>query len=182
MDIVKLYIMIGLFAKLIVALNSNSRPGEMASAIAFGFLLALIPGGNLLWVLLFILAFFLKHNMGSFLLSLALFRLITPLFDSLLSSFGGLILDASFLRGFFTYLYNLPLFSYTNFNNTVVLGAFVAGVVLWTPVFILFVKLVRIYRKTLAPKIAESKIIKALKKVPILSKLTKAVSKLSVAI
>lgn len=174
--------MIGLIAKLIVALNSNSRPGEMASAIAFGFLLALIPGGNFLWTLLFILAFFLKHNMGSFLLSLALFRLVTPFFDPALSSLGGIILETSFLRGGFTILYNLPLLSYTNFNNTVVMGAFAAGVALWIPVFLLFDKLVRIYRKTLAPKIAESKLVKALKKVPILSKITKAVSKLSVAI
>ena len=174
--------MIGLIAKLIVTLNSNSRPGEMASAIAFGFLLALIPGGNLLWTLLFLLAFFLKHNMGSFFLSLLLFRLITPLFDPLLNNIGSFILEFSNLKGFFTFLYNLPLLSYTNFNNTIVMGALVAGIVLWFPVFLLFKSLVKLYRKKLAPKIADSKLVKALKKIPLLSKITKAVSKLSFAV
>jgi len=174
--------MIGLIAKLIVALNSNSRPGEMASAIAFGFLLALIPGGNLLWTLLFLLAFFLKHNMGSFFLSLLLFRLITPLFDPLLDSLGGSILEASFLNGIFTSLYNLPLLSYTSFNNTIVMGAFTAGVIMWFPLFLIFKTLVKLYRKKLAPKIADSKLVKALKKVPLLSKITRAVSKISVAV
>jgi uncharacterized protein (TIGR03546 family) len=174
--------MIGLIAKLIVALNSNSRTGEMASAIAFGFLLALIPGGNLLWTLLFIFAFLLKHNMGSFLLSLVVFRLFTPFFDTILNSLGEIILEASFLTDFFTFLYNLPLLSYTNFNNTIVMGAFVAGVLLWFPLFLLFRIFVKVYRKKLAPRIADSKLVKALKKVPLLSKITKAVTKLSVAV
>lgn len=174
--------MIGLIAKLIVTLNSNSRPGEMASAIAFGFLLALIPGGNLLWIFIFVLAFFLKHNMGSFLLSLMIFRLITPFFDSLLDALGGNILEVSSLNGLYTSLYNLPLFSYTNFNNTLVMGAFVSGFVLWVPLFLLFKSLIKMYRKKLAPNIAENKIIKALKRIPLFSKISKAVAKLSFAV
>ena len=170
--------MIGLIAKLVVALNSNSRPGEMASAIAFGFWLALIPGGNLLWILLFIIAFFLKHNMGSFLLSLALFRLITPLADTLLDILGGWILQLSFLNEFYTLLYNLPLVSYSNFNNTIVMGAFVLGLILWFPLYLLFKIIVKLYRRKIAPRIAESKFVKALKKVPILSKITKMAGEL----
>ena len=174
--------MIGLIAKLIVALNSNSRPGEMASAIAFGFLLALLPAGNLLWIVLFIIIFFLKINMGAFLLSLGLFRLITPLFDPWLDVLGGLILQASFLQGGLTFLYNLPLVSYTAFNNTIVMGAFISGFILWFPLYLLFLALVKVYRKKLAPKIADSKLVKAFKKIPLLSKITKAVSKLSVPV
>jgi hypothetical protein len=39
-------------AYLVVALNANTRPGEIAAGAACGVLLALIPGGNLLWIVL----------------------------------------------------------------------------------------------------------------------------------
>jgi len=174
--------MITFIAKIIVALNSNSRPSEMASAIAFGFWLALIPGGNLLWTLLFIIVFFLKLNLGSFLLTLALSRMFVPLLDSMLDLFGGLILQIPALEGFFTSFYNLPLVPYSLFNNTIVMGAFAAGLILWVPFFLIFLQLVKLYRKKVAPKIADSKIVKAMKGIPIVSKIIKIAGNLTAAV
>lgn len=172
--------MISFIAKLIVALNSNSRPSELASGITFGFLLALVPGGNLLWVGLFVIAFFLKHNISAFLLSLGIFRLFISIFDPLLDRIGGILLEFPSLQDFFTNLYNTPYLSYTNFNNTIVAGGFVLGLVLWIPIFLIFIVLIKIYRKRIAPKIAESKFVKTLRKIPIISKLTSSIRKLSV--
>jgi len=167
--------MIGLIAKILVALNSNSRPGEMASGLSFGLWLSLVPGGNLLWIILFVVAFFLKHNTAAFLLSLAAFRLIVPLSDPLLDSLGGFVLSQPGFHGFFTGLYNLPLGIYTSFNNTVVAGGFLAGLLLWFPVFMLVRVLIRIYRRYVAPKLAESRPVRFLKRVPILSRLARAI-------
>ena len=171
--------MISIFAKIFVALNSNSRPSELASGITFGFWLALIPGGNLLWTALFIIAFLLKHNLAALILSMGLFRTIITLFDPLLDKLGGWVLDMPSLQDFFTSLYNTPLLPYSNFNNTLVTGGFLFGIICWIPVFILFLQIVKIYRKKIAPKLAESKIVKTLKKVPLVSKITKAVQKVS---
>ncbi|MCK5674195.1 MAG: TIGR03546 family protein [Spirochaetales bacterium] len=171
--------MISFIAKLVVALNSNSRPGEMASGIAFGLLLAFIPAGNLLWITIFILAFFIKHNIAAMLLSFGLFRIIISVFDSFLDLIGGMFLEISAFQDFFTYLYNVPLFSYSNFNNTIVMGGFILGMVLWVPVFILFTILIKIYRKKIAPKVANSKFVKFLGKVPIVSKISASIQKLS---
>ena len=171
--------MISIIAKLFVALNSNSRPSELASGIAFGFWLALIPGGNLLWTALFIIAFLLKHNLAALLLSLGLFRLTMPLFDPLLDSLGGRILEIETLRPLFTSLNNTPLLPYSSFNNTLVMGGFIMGLICWVPLFFLFIKLVGIYRKKAAHRFAESKFVKTLKKIPLLSKLFKAVGKFS---
>ncbi|MDA3941708.1 MAG: TIGR03546 family protein, partial [Spirochaetia bacterium] len=143
--------MISFIAKLLVALNSNSRPGELASGIAFGLLLALVPAGNLLWFSIFIIVFFLKHNIAALLLSMGLFRIIIPIFDSLLDIIGGYVLEISTFQEFFTSLYNIPFLSYSNFNNTVVMGGLILGIILWIPVFFLFVILIKIYRKKLAP-------------------------------
>lgn len=171
--------MISFIAKLVVALNSNSRPGEMASGIAFGLLLALIPDGNLLWFSIFIIAFFIKHNIAALLLSMGLFRIFISVLDPFLDLLGGWLLKISTLHDFFTVLYNIPLFSYSNFNNTVVMGGFILGIILWIPVFILFTILIKIYRKKIAPKVANSKFIKFVKKIPVVSKISKSVQKLS---
>ena len=171
--------MISFIAKLFVALNNNSRPGELASGIAFGLLLAFVPAGNLLWFALFILAFFIKHNIAALLLSMGLFRLFIPIFDPLLDRIGGVILQISSFQNFFSVLYNIPLVSYSNFNNTVVMGGFLLGIILWLPVFYLLIVLIKIYRKKIAPKIANSKIVKFLKKVPIVSKISSSIQKLS---
>jgi len=172
--------MVSFIAKLIVALNSNSRPSELASGIAFGFLLALIPGGNLLWIGIFVIAFFLKHNIAAMLLSLGLFRLFISVFDPLLDNIGGFILSIPQLYNFFTNLNNIPLFPYSNFNNSIVMGGFVLGIILWLPVFFFITFAVKIYRGKIASKIAGSKFVKAIKKVPIISKVTSSIQKLSV--
>lgn len=171
--------MIGFFAKVFVALNSNSRPGELASGLAFGFFLALLPGGNLLWAVLFIVAFFIKHNTGAFLVSLALFRFVTPLFDPLLDRLGGTVLEFPALQSLFTRLYNLPLLPYTSFNNSLVMGGFLLGLILWVPLFFLFRLLVGIYRTRLAPKIAGSRLVRGLKAIPLVSKFLGAVEKVT---
>ena len=172
--------MISFIAKLIVALNSNSRPSELASGIAFGFWLALIPGGNLLWIALFIIAFFLKHNISALLLSLGGFRLFISFFDPLLDRIGGTLLEYPTLQDIFTNLYNTPYLSYSNFNNTIVTGGFILGIILWVPIFLLFIVVIKIYRKKIAPRIAESKFVKILRKVPVISKITSSMQKLSV--
>jgi len=172
--------MISFFARIIVALNSNSRPGELASGAAFGFWLALIPGGNLLWTILFVTAFFLKHNLAAVLLCLAGFRLIVPAADPLLDRLGAVILEHPALQDFFTSLYNIPLMPWMRFNNTIVMGGFLTGLLLWLPLFLLVLFLVKLYRKKIASKLADSKLIRRLKKVPFISKLSSAVRKASV--
>jgi hypothetical protein len=48
--------------------------------------------------------------------------------------------------------------------------------VLWLPVFFLVLLLVSLYRNTLAPKLRETKLVKAIKNLPLISALAKAVA------
>ena len=50
--------------KLAVAMNSNRGEGEVAAAVAFALLLALIPAGNLLWFALLLATLLLKVNLA----------------------------------------------------------------------------------------------------------------------
>ena len=165
-------------AALIVAVNANSRAGEVAAGVSFALLLALIPGGNLLWPVLFVLTFLLKINLAAELLFLALFKLAVPLADGLLHRLGALVLTRPFLSELFTGAYNLPILPFSRFNNTVVMGGLVAGLLLWLPVFLLFRHLVILYRRTLRDRIAESRPVKALARVPLVASIAGAVRRI----
>lgn len=159
------------------ALNSNQRPGEVAGGIAFAFLLALMPPGNLLWMAVFTLTFFLKINSGMMTVFLLIFKIFAWLLDPLLHVIGYQVLTMPALNAFFAGLYNAPLMPFTKFNNTIVLGGFILGVVLWIPVFILFNILVRFYRDKLADKLRNSKLVQFFMKIPVLSSIINIVSK-----
>ena len=165
-------------ASLIVAVNANNRTGEIAAGVSFALLLALVPSGNLLWFTVFVITFLLKINLAGELLFLALFKLLVPLADGLLHRLGVLVLTQPILAGGFTYAYNLPVLPLSRFNNTVVMGGLVAGLLLWIPVFLLFRWLVILYRRSLRDRIAGSRLVKALGRVPLVATIGNAVRKL----
>jgi uncharacterized protein (TIGR03546 family) len=164
-------------ASVIVAINANNRVGEIAAGVSFALLLALIPSGNLLWIVLFAITFFLKINMAMELLFLALLKLVAPLADGLLHQLGGALLSWPLLQGAFVKLYNLPLLPLTRFNNTVVMGGLAAGLILWLPVFFLFRSLIVLYRRKLRDKIMNSKIMKAFRRIPLVAAIGNMVRK-----
>ena len=162
-------------ASLIGSLNANRKPFEVAGGMACALLLALVPAGNLLWIALFVLTLFLKINLAVMLLFLALFSLIIPLADPLLHRLGLLVLTQPDLFDLFTELYNVPLLPFTRFNDSVVMGSFLAGIVLFVPALLLFRFLVVTYRKSWQPKLAENKVVKSIARIPIVSKLSSGV-------
>jgi uncharacterized protein (TIGR03546 family) len=169
--------MIRYIAKVFAALNAHGRPGEIAAGAACGLVLALIPGGNLLWFFLFLLFFFLKINTAMMFLVLALGKLLLSFLDPVLHEIGLAVLTLSAFEGIFTWLFNLPVLPLTRFNNTIVMGGLIGGIILWIPFFILGRIAVRAYRKVIRNRIADSKFVKGIKKVPLFSKLIKGYRK-----
>jgi len=171
--------MIKAIAKALIALNSNVRREQVAAGFASGVLLALVPAGNLLWIALFILLFFVKANYGMQLLAMGLLKLASPLFAPALDALGWAILNAPPLVPFFSTLYNMPVAPLTRFNNTLVAGGLAAGIVLWVPLFFAMRAFVSVYRAKIAPKIAETAAFKAFVKLPLVKAIAGAVSKAS---
>lgn len=169
--------MLSVIAKFLAALNANSRPGEIAAAAAFGCMLALVPSGNLLWLGLFILVFLLKVHLATALLVMALGKLIVPLADPFIEALGLAILNYDALFPVFTAMTNMPLVPYTNFNHSLVAGGLAAGIIVWVPLFFLFILLVRLYRTRLLPGLAENKLVKGFLRYPLVKKISGAVSK-----
>jgi len=168
--------MIKALARALAALNSNVKKEQIAGGFACGVLLALVPPGNLLWILLFAVTYFTKINYGMQILVTFLFMALRPLAAPALDAVGWAFLNLEPLQGAFTALYNLPLAPFTRFNNSLVAGGLLVGLALWLPLFFAMRAFVAFYRARLAPKVAESRLYKAFRKLPLVQAVSKAAS------
>ena len=142
-------------------LQSEISPNQIAAGAVIGVLIGLTPSSTLHFYLLFILMLILNVNIGSAMLSASIFKLAAIIIDPLSNKIGYyLLIDSTFLRNFWTNLYNTPIVPFTHFNNTVVLGSFVVGLLLALPVFLLSKKMLVIYRINFKDKVAKWKIMK----------------------
>jgi uncharacterized protein (TIGR03546 family) len=162
-------------AKLILALNGNVSKTQIAAGFAWGILLGLIPAGNAFWIVLFLISFFFTHHHGGKIAALAIIKILYPIIAYPIDSIGWSVLHIDSLNKFFTKLYNMPFVPFTKFNNTLVMGGLVSGLILWLPIFFLFIALIPLYRNTLGPKIRNSKIVRAIVKFPLISAIDNAI-------
>ena len=164
-------------AKFIVALNGNLGKAQIAAGFAWGLFLGLIPAGNPFWIVLFIGSFFFKHHHPSKLLCMTILKLFSVAISPLMDTIGWEVLHIEALQPFYTAMYNMPFIPFTKFNNTLVAGGIVSAAILLLPVFFIVFFFVPLYRHTLSPKIRENKLVKSIKKVPLITKINKLASK-----
>lgn len=163
-------------AKTLVAINTNTKPLHIGLAMALAFLTAMIPL-SLVLIAIFVLAFFLKINQSIFLVFTAVFTLLSPLFLPVINSLGIFLLKQPALYDFFTNLKNAPVLAFSGFDYTAVSGGLFFGIIMFIPVTFLSVILVKLYRKLVRDKIANSKIVKSFQKFPLVSKISKLTNK-----
>lgn len=165
--------MIKSIVKLFAALNANTNPGEIAHAMACGLLLGFMPKNNLLWYLVLVFVLFVRINKPAYVLSLLVGASFAPLLDNMFDAIGYAVLTIPSLSACYGNLLDVPFVAFTKFNNTVVMGAFVFGIVLYGPVYWIARALIAMWRKNVVPVIARSKLAKALNKLPVLGSLIK---------
>ena len=170
--------MIGYIVKLFRALNSNSKPSEIANALCLGLILGFMPKNNLLWYLLVVLFLFVRINKGAYLIAMALGALAAPLLDPLFDRMGYAVLTFAPLEPVFSYLLDVPFVGFTRFNNTIVCGSLLFGIVCYVPLFIIAIVLIKQWRTVIAGAIKNSKIGKAISALPIISKIAAKASEI----
>ena len=158
--------------KMLRALNSNSNPGEIAHAFSIGVLLGFLPKGNLLWGFLFFLMIFFRINKGTYFLTILLTSLFMPFVYPYFHQIGLWFLQLEELQNVFHFLIEIPFVAFTRFNNTIVMGALIAGIVLYIPLYVLSRLFVRFWRKVAAPKINETKFVQRLRTFSLAKKIT----------
>ena len=163
-------------AKLIIALNGNLGKTQIAAGFAWGVLLGLIPV-SIFWIVLFLVSFFFAHHHASKLFAMTILKLLSGLTAPFLDMVGWQVLHHEALWHIYVMFFNMPFIPFTRFNNTLIAGGIAVGVILWLPVFFVTMPLIPLYRYTIAPKIRENKLVKSIKGVPIISRLSKIVSR-----
>lgn len=145
------------------ALHGGSDPRHLAAGFALGAALGLIPKGNLFAVVFLLLFFALRLSKGLALLAAAFFTPLGYAVDGLAHKIGLALLKAPALAGLWTALYDLPIVPLTRFNNTVVLGNLVLGLLLFAPLYFSFIRFVAWYNANLAAKVEKLRIVQWLK-------------------
>lgn len=152
-------------------LTANAHPGEVAHAAAWGVILALMPKNNLLWPLLFIVTMLVRINKGTLFLVFIGFGFAAPFFDGIINRMGYFVLSQELLLPLYTKLYAIPFVGLTMFNNTMVAGSLVLGILLYIPAYLIMRVMVKLYRTHLQPKIAQSKPVRFILNIPLVRKL-----------
>jgi uncharacterized protein (TIGR03546 family) len=117
--------------------------------------------GIAIWFIILVL----DVNLSAALLAFTVFALIAFLADPLFHALGYfLLVDVDALRGFWTWMYNVPIAPLTRFYNTVVMGTFVSGLILFFPVFYGMKRFVIAYRSTIGARVEKWKIYQVLKR------------------
>ena len=116
-------------------LLAQDSPRRLALGCALGMVLGLLPKGNLLAVGISTVILATRVNLGTAMLAAAVFSLVGAFLDPLTHPMGWSLLNWDTLEPTWTFLYGLPLAPWTSFNNTVVLGSLVAGLLMAYPTY-----------------------------------------------
>ena len=150
--------MLTLLAKILKVLNSEASPWQIGWAIGLGLLAGLLPFGFLTLIILLVVCLF-TVNLSTFLLVWGVS--------------GGLMLIAGNALEALTWQYaqqpvlldllaSMEILQVLHLHHTLVLGAFVVGIVLLAPVAWLGTVLVQQYRQRVMTKIQKWKIMQML--------------------
>ena len=120
----------GLFLK-------ETKPHHIAFGVALGVMIGLIPKANLIALMLILALFLFRCNLGFGILSAALVSLAMPGLDVATHQLGDRLLANESLVGFIGTLFQYPFFAWSAVNNTVVLGSFVMGLIVFVPVYVM---------------------------------------------
>ena len=144
-------------------LNSDTGTNQLASGIAAGFILGMTPAFALQNILIFLLIFLFRIQIGAVFVSAFFFAFIAYILDPVFHSVGLMVLNMEGLSGLFTTLYNMPIVPFTRFNNSVVMGSGIVAFALSPLVFVVARVLVNKYRQSVLEKFKETKFWKAVK-------------------
>ncbi len=152
-----------IIGKIFKVLKAGATPSQIAWGFALGFAIGMVPGWPLHIIALFALLLLLNVNLTMALVAMALASVVAWVFDPWLDQLGVLVLKEASLQVYYTQMYNNPLLMLTRFNNTVVMGATVGGLLALLPLFIVIRILVKAYREQFLQKLNKIRIVQWLR-------------------
>ena len=153
--------MLKTIAKFLKILNSDAEPGQISLGFAFAMIAGFTPLMSLHNLLVLLLILFLRVNLSSFLLGLALFSALAFALDPLFHQIGLAILTLPALSDLWTALYNSALWRLERFNNSIVMGSLIVSLALFVPMVLVGNVLVRRYREHVLQWVMRTRVMQA---------------------
>lgn len=142
-------------------LNSDTESNPLALGLSLGVILGFSPILSLQSLLVIVLCFFFRIQLGAAFLSAFFFKFVAWILDPITDPLGQMILELPALRPLFVQLYNIPIVPLTRFNNSIVMGSAVVSLALVVPLFFVFKKLIAKYRDIVVTRYKQTKLWKA---------------------
>lgn len=143
-------------------LNSDTGNISLAAGMTCGFILGMTPSLSLHSLLIFLILFFFRIQIGAALVTAFFFKFVAFLLDPAFHAVGSKVLEVESLQALFTTLYNMPLIPFTRFNNSIVMGSAVITFALAPLVFILSQIFINKYREIVVARFRETKVWKGI--------------------
>lgn len=151
-------------SKLITLLHSGKDPRHLAAGFALGAIIGLTPLLSLHNLLVFLAIFFFNVSIPAALFSIFVFSGFAYLLDPVFHNLGYyLLVEATPLASFWTYLYTIPWIPLTRFYNTVALGSLVMAGCAVLPIYLAFKHGVKFYQIHWAEKVRQLKVVQIVK-------------------
>lgn len=139
-------------------LNSDTGNVSLAMGMTCGFILGMTPVLSLHSLVIFLILFFFRIQIGAALVMAFFFKFTAFLLDPIFHSVGSKVLEMESLQGILTQLYNMPIVPYTRFNNSIVMGSAVVTFILSPFVFILSQYFIIKYREVVVARFQKTKV------------------------
>lgn len=171
--------MLSYIIKFLKALGANSKPSQIANSFCIGFILGVMPKNNLLWWLVFVFFMFVRINKAGYFIMMLLGAFISPYLDPIFHKIGEFVLTYEPLVPVYSKLLEIPFVGFTRFNNTIVCGSLVAGIIAYIPLYIFMLVFIWVWRKWIAPFFNRSKVVKMFFQLPLVRKLTSKLAEIN---
>ena len=145
------------FIKFLKELNSADSSKSIVLAIVLGLIAGFLPTVNFFTILIFFIVLVLRIPIGLFIASFGVFKIFGFFLDPVFNKIGLYLLTTDILKPFWTFLYNIPFFRWSGFNNTIVMGSLVLGIVFGIILYIVLNKSINIYRKIVFEKLRKNR-------------------------
>jgi len=146
-------------------LRAGETPHQIASGFALGSILGFSPMLTLQGILVWLVILIFNVNLSAALLALTVFSLAAFLLDPVFHLLGyAVLVDVPSLQNLWTAMYNAPIAPLTRFNNTVVMGSFLAALVLAVPAYYGMKAFVVAYRQHIHSRVEKWKVFQVVKR------------------
>jgi uncharacterized protein (TIGR03546 family) len=139
-------------------LNSDTGNISLAAGMTCGFILGMTPVLSLHSLVIFLILFFFRIQIGAALVTAFFFKFVAFLLDPVFHAVGSKVLEMESLQGLFTTLYNMPIVPFTRFHNSIVMGSAVVTFALSPLVFIAGQYFIIKYREIFLARFKETKV------------------------